>query len=383
MKLHKQVGTNRFPMVLTGNFFTQGVADNIAVMTSHTYIKAEFNGSLTEIFINDMERLDLLNQNHQIIYYNNVFHFHDWIHNLTINVDNENKYISLNNNYYTSDKESIEFFNVSNLSTEDLVINVKKCVIVWSVLGINSSILQSNYDGSDQTVLYSRSRQTQHLTIDYYSDRYYFVDITDFSLYSIDFDGSNELFLMKSYSLFNAINGLRFVSNRLYISNQYLVYKVPYIDTNIPIAEVLFQTKSWNKLNQILDSEFFTINATIIQRQEFTSVFVFDVLPEFENRCENSKCSHICIPIGQSHRCVCPDLFSLLNETHCQLIDYQEKVEVMTKKKTDQSTIPFSLDSKREHVILTNKTNVFGIINLILILIIISILCMMIYFMFM
>ena len=352
-------------------------------MTPHTYITAQFNGSLTEIFINNMERLDLLNQNHQIIHYNNVFHFYDWIHNLTIKVDTENKYISLSNNYYTFAGESIKFLKVSNLSTNDLVINVKKCVIVWSVLGINSSILQSNYDGSEQTVLYSRSRQTQHITIDYNSDRYYFVDITDFSLYSIDFDGSNELFLMKSYSLFNAITGLSIASNRLYIYNRYLVYKVPYIDTNIAIAEVLFQTKSWNKLNQILDSEFFTINATIIQRQEFTSVFVFDVLPEFENRCLHSECSHICIPIGQSHRCVCPNHLNLVNETYCQLNDNHQKVQVMTEEKTDQTIIPFSMDSNRRHVIETSKTNVIGIINLILILLIITILCMMIMFLFM
>ena len=299
--------------------------------TPHTYIKAEVNGSLTELFFNDKEIFGLLIQNHQIISDNNVFNFYDWIHNLTIKVDTEKGIISLHNNYYNSIEESVEFLNVSNLSSNDLVINVKKCVIVWSVLGMNSSILQSKYDGSHQRVLYSRSRQAKHLTIDYHSDRYYFVDITDYSLYSIDFDGSNELFYMKSYSLFNAINGLSVASNSLYISNYYLVYKIPHINSMVAVAEVLFETYDHN---QELYPEFYKVNATVIRREEFTSVFISEVWSHFEDLCHYDP-------------------------------------EVLTKNK--------QFDPK-EHDNTSSKTNVFVIINLILLN---TFVCMMLLSMFM
>ena len=187
------------------------------------------------------------------------------------------------------------------------------------------------------------------------------------------------MFFMKSYYLFNAINGMSIASNSLYISNQYLVYKILDITYKIAIAEVLFETYDHK---QELKPEFFNVNATVIQREEFTSVFVIDVMPEFENRCLLSECSHICIPIGQSHRCVCPHSYTLVNETNCEITDNPKKVEIYTKKKEDQLIIPFSLDSKREHVIETSKTNVIGIINLILILFIITILCLVIIFLF-
>ena len=336
--------------------------------TPHTFIKAELNGSLTEIYPNDYERFDLLNQNHQIIYYNNVFHFHDWVHNLTIQVDTENEIITLHKNYYSIAEESVKFTNVSNLSTVDLVINVKKCVIVWSYLGFDPSLIQSNYDGSEQTVLYSHSRQAQHLTIDYHSNRYYFVDITDFSLYSIDFDGSNEIFLMKSYSLFNAINGLSVASNALYLSTDYLVYKVPDINSKISVAEVLFEIYDHK---QDLKPEFFKVNATVIKREEFTSIFVINVMPEFEDRCLHSECSHICIPIGQSHRCACPDLFSLVNETHCHL-DYHADLHDIIHKIEVMPNIGGKLAYSKVLDNSTSKANVFGIINLILIMITMS-----------
>jgi hypothetical protein len=171
------------------NFF-EGLTKEIFILTPHSTIKAEINGSLNEIFQNDQNRFDFLNQNHQIIYYNNVYHFHDWVHNITIQIDTENEVISLHTNYFTDSVESVKFTNVSNLSTNDLIVNVKKAVIVWSVLGIDSSVYECNYDGSDQTVLHSTSRQVKHLTVDYNSHKYFFVDITDFSLYSM---GMNSL----------------------------------------------------------------------------------------------------------------------------------------------------------------------------------------------
>ena len=357
-------------------YFILGVTDSLFITTPHTFIKAEVNGLVYEIFTNNKEKFDLLNQNHQIINYYNIFHFYDWVHNLTIKVDTNNEMISLHNNNDIFAEESVKFFNIWNLSTNDLVINVKKCVIVWSVLGMDSSILESNYDGSEQTVLLG-SRQTQHLTVDYHSDRYYFVDITDYSLYSIDFNGSNELFLMKSYSLFYAINSMTFVSNRLYISNPYLVYKIPDISSKIAIAEVLFETHGHK---QELNSEFFTVNATVIQREGFISIFVTEVMPDIENKCLHSDCSHICIPIGQSHRCACPDLLTLVNETNCQPNDNFNGQQVMTTKKEDEPSTSLKLREDEKHDNNQNKQTSF---NIILIILFVSTICMMIIFMFM
>ncbi|CAG2162077.1 unnamed protein product [Oppiella nova] len=115
----------------------------------------------------------------------------DWVHDLLYWLDIKSKTIKTEN-------------------PRDLVINVVKGVLVWSNIGFEANLMQTHLDGSNQSVLYGNNRQAFHLTVDYQTQRYYFIDINDHSLYSIDFDGNNETFILKSKELFDPIISIQF-----------------------------------------------------------------------------------------------------------------------------------------------------------------------------
>ena len=249
--------------------------------------------------------------------FNNIYY--DWVHRLYIWRDDQDQNIKIINSIH---KNIIYEFENSFYKSFS-VINVKKSVLLWSIVGPEPKLIETNYDGTNDTFLYSNWRPVRHLTVDYRTDRYYLVDIRDFSLYSIDFNGNNEIFYMKSENLFDDINGLSVWDNDLYLSNRQLIYKIPEFSAGVAKAEILYKTYSFEKIQRILpqikEQEFYEINSNIIKRQEFKALYVYP--PEsglnFTNKCESNVCSHLCLPIGSSYRCVCPSDYVLVNESQC------------------------------------------------------------------
>ena len=122
---------------------------------------------------------------------------YDWIHGLIYWLDIQIKTINvMDSNAIESDIYSI--CDLNNENQRDLMINVEKSELIWSQIGFEPRLWHISLDGSNKNVLYSNSRQAFHLTLDYETKRYYFVDISDFSLFSIDFKGNNEIFLIVS-----------------------------------------------------------------------------------------------------------------------------------------------------------------------------------------
>ena len=173
-------------------------------------------------------------------------------------------------------------------------------------------------------------------------------------------------------------------SNAIYLSNNDMVYKVPHLSSKLTIAEILFQTQrsSQSSSYQAPPKEFFKVNTTVIPRIEFTSMFLSDVWPQLENYCLSSNCSHICIPIGQTYRCVCPESYALIDRTHCESIEQNSyslpnnslsQYQKITKEVKIEPNIQEKFDQvKDNNLVASNQsTNVLSFINLILIIAII------------
>ena len=263
---------------------------------------------------------------------------YDWEQDLYIWTDVKEEVIKMVGLKYSNNVYSVG--NISHLRHNEMVINVKKSVLVWSEVYLVPRLIQTNYDGTGETTLYSNSRPALHLSVDYPTERYYFVDIKDFSLYSIDFNGNNEIFYMKSENLFDDIYGLSVWDNDLYLSNKHLIYKIPELDLGIAKAEIVYKTyvfdKYQKKLPQILDQDFYEIDSKVLKRREFNAFFIKQKPQNFTNKCESNVCSHLCLPISSSYRCICPSGYNSVNESQC-LAEKEVKPENKTTINTNKS----------------------------------------------
>ena len=230
----------------------------------------------------------------------------DWVHDLLYWIDIKSKTIKV---LHFKDTESV--YTVCDIKTEnprDLVINVVKGVLVWSNIGFEANLMQTHLDGSNQSVLYDNNRQAFHLTVDYQTQRYYFIDFNDHSLYSIDFDGNNETFILKSKELFDPIISIQVFNNDLYFMTYFFILRIPELDLQLNRAHVVYKIHRYP--NYAYGEEFFMTNTIDIDRREFTSFKIMDPLlqPDVENVCQLSKCPQLCLPTsGQSYRCLLSD----------------------------------------------------------------------------
>ncbi|CAG2172490.1 unnamed protein product [Oppiella nova] len=163
--------------------------------------------------------------------------------------------------------------------------------------------MQTHLDGSNQSVLYDNNRQAFHLTVNYQTQRYYFIDINDFYLYSIDFNGTDERLYTKSKEFFDSVNSMYVLNSDLYLANEYMIYKIPEIDLRIQSIQILHKSHRYNATNYQLH------NAVDIDRQEINKFKILDPIlqPNVTNVCESHGCLHLCLPTGQSYRCLVPD----------------------------------------------------------------------------
>ncbi|CAG2104209.1 unnamed protein product [Medioppia subpectinata] len=233
----------------------------------------------------------------------------DWIHDLLYWMDSNSnaiKVLSLGD----KSKSIYTVHEIQAQSPKDLVLNVVTGALVWSNVGFEANIMQLNLDSDQPLVLYSSGRHAMHLTVDYGSKQYYFIDRTDHSLYSIDFWGKNETFIMKSVTLFDPIvSSLQVVGNDLYFNHEFFIYRVPDIQLGIERAHVVY--KIHRVSGSFDDDHFFMTNTIDINRREFNTFKIVNQSHQPSvglsgNPCDHSNCAKLCVPrtvaTGQAYR---------------------------------------------------------------------------------
>ncbi len=211
----------------------------------------------------------------------------DWIHGLV---------------YFNEDKQ-INVFNMTDTRygfvvikeedfIEDLSVNPLDSDIfysTWNQSLSNGKIMKSSQDGSNRIVL-KDVIYPEVLTIDVISRRIFWLDIILNTFSSINFDGED-------FKTFDTPK----MTNRL---NNFL--------------EIFGEDIYWSNTNDNSIKEFKAkhgLNSTQIYHlielkdSKIGSFNIIDSLlqPNSTNRCINSNCSHLCIPIGfDQYRCVCP-----------------------------------------------------------------------------
>ncbi|XP_054156277.1 uncharacterized protein LOC128954705 [Oppia nitens] len=234
----------------------------------------------------------------------------DWQHGLLYWLDIQPKSI----NVVSLDDNTKHQYTVCLLRSDnprDLVVNAKRSVLVWSNVGSRDpNLVQSQMDGNNQTIFYRNSRHAFHLTIDYQFDRYFFVDIEDHCLYSIDFDGNDEQLYLKSRELLDPILAMSVIDNDLYFMNEYLLYRIPDVNLSINRAQVAYKIHRYPTIDS---QEYFMANTVDIDRREFNGFKIIDIRlqPDVDEGSVNryrsaaANCQGIYLPSsGKSYRCL-------------------------------------------------------------------------------
>jgi hypothetical protein len=218
----------------------------------------------------------------------------DWIHNLV----------------YYNENHKIVVFNMTDTRYEIVVIEkVKKYILDLSVNPLDSIIFYSSWkknknkgiimkasqDGSNRTKLRGDNIVSPSaLTIDLVSRRVIWFDYYFNTFSSIDFEGNN------------------FLTFRKHMDSTYYAFIVmfdDYIYWTHYREKFIFKTKlelNYTQLDYLITSE----------NNTFGSFKLIDssLQPNSTNRCINTNCSHLCLPISiNQYRCVCPKL-SIQNE---------------------------------------------------------------------
>ena len=187
------------------------------------------------------------------------------------------------------------FYHVTDVTStsRDLLINHDTNVIVWSDVGKEPKLVQMNFDGKQEKVIYKK-RPAFHLTIDHQEQLYFFIDITSHSLYSVSYNGHNEKLYFSSFNLFSEMISMFVWNNDLIVANSTKITRIYEIDYKFHQEHKLFDTKYFKvtKFDQII-FENNQLNVT--------------------NHCDQANCSELCLPIGHSYRCLCLSGTELVN----------------------------------------------------------------------
>ncbi len=269
----------------------------------------------------------------------------DWIHDLIYWIDIESLTIKVLNFFQPEFVYTI--LNLTYGEPRDLVVNVLKSVLVWSEIENISNIKQSLEDGTNETVLYSGYKTPYHLTIDYESEKYYFIEIRTYTLFSIDFEGENEKMVLKSPAIFHSVNSMSFIGEEIYLSTGDAIFRLTEHLYGIESVDVVFKTyKSIEKFN---DRIFFDKNSNVLTIEEIYAMKIIDdsSQPYSKNKCEFANCSHLCLPYYLfGFRCVCPLNMVLIDGRFCQHKEYVSEIKTQITETSTESYTETKIDDE-------------------------------------
>ncbi|CAG2103080.1 unnamed protein product [Medioppia subpectinata] len=283
----------------------------------------------------------------------------DWDHKLVYWIDTSDTTIKVLP-YEHNPKNLV--YTVGNLTDQgddnrplSLVFNAMEGRLVWSNVGDRPSIMTANPDGSNRRVLYNSAIiddnrhplerhlqyimghksgrdepiQASHLTIAYHERNYYFVDIADHSLYSLDFGGHRLELYIKSRPFFGEINSMQMVDEDLYLACQHMVYRLPELWERFTKAEVLAKVNHGDMPFIANSSDvYFEYKPLVIDRDRINGFMLAKHPPAVRNvwtNCRHNNCSHLCLASGghTGYRCLCPTGTGLssVNQRKCIAIN--------------------------------------------------------------
>lgn len=213
----------------------------------------------------------------------------DWIHKLV--------YLSVPKGIEAYTVETTSVFSYQVVTHDDVMgdiaVDPSEGHLIWSQWKYNAfnnqhsgSIMRANQDGSDQRVLTTASKIPNTLTIDLESKTIFWIDTSQYSLYSMDYQGNNARTLIQSRALFDGSFSMDLFGDNIFWSNY---------DKN----SILMTDKSGaNQSNVIV-----LVNAYT----DLEGIRVLDGSRQKNgtNRCQKATCSQMCLPKQLSYRCVC------------------------------------------------------------------------------
>jgi hypothetical protein len=228
-------------------------------------------------------------------YFNYAF---DWVHDLIYKRNPFSLYVSL--------IEQMDFqyrIRETDLYIFTFVINPIKSLIFWTEVEFFSEepfsiIFRSKQDGSERKSLIKKLNSTiRNLAIDFKTEILYWIE-ENTNLGSIDFEGNNERFIKSEIGSEN--NGVSSIYNFEFFENNLFYFYYSLINNT--------EHRAIYRIN-ILDNK----RQLIANFGGKETVYLFKIVddslqPDTYDECQDSNCSHLCLPINNSHyHCVCPE----------------------------------------------------------------------------
>ncbi len=272
----------------------------------------------------------------------------DWIHDLLYWLDIKSHTINVVNIL----KPELNLLLINLNEDEEvttLVVNPMKSSLVWIKKRDSFAIMTSFQDGSNIRILY-QNRVASHLTIDFETERYYFIAENNLALYSINFQGTDELLCIHS-NILPIVNDMSLLGDDLYLSIDEALVRLPKISQNPRKIDLILMSSKFNYSENLFN---FSLKSHNSDRQEIYRVKIVNPLlqPNFTNKCESTNCSYLCLPSGNivGFRCICPTNSSS-NLSNCEI----HKQNLIVRTTTERITFK---TARTERVMTTYRSTI-------------------------